>query len=80
MRQFILVLGIICIFTFFGCGQGKESKQAAQSETKEADEAVMQMLRSNDDFLMFSNSQKDQVNLVYRRKDGNYGWIEPDFE
>lgn len=43
-------------------------------------EAVVQMELSGDDFLMFSNSQTNQVNVVYRRKDGNYGWIEPDFE
>jgi putative sigma-54 modulation protein len=41
-------------------------------------EAVMQMVLSGDGFLMFSNSQTNQVNVVYRRKDGNYGWIEPD--
>jgi len=43
-------------------------------------EAVAQMKLIGDDFLMFSNSQTNQVNVVYRRKDGNYGWIEPDFE
>lgn len=43
-------------------------------------EAVMQMLTSEEDFIMFSNSVTDQVNVVYKRKDGNYGWIEPDFE
>lgn len=43
-------------------------------------EAVAQMELTEDDFLMFSNSQTDQVNVVYKRKDGNYGWIEPDFE
>lgn len=43
-----------------------------------AQEAVTQMMLSGDDFLMFSNSQTDQINVVYRRKDGNYGWIEPD--
>ncbi len=43
-------------------------------------EAAMQIELSGDDFLMFSNSQTDQVNVVYKRKDGNYGWIEPDFE
>jgi putative sigma-54 modulation protein len=42
-------------------------------------EAVTQIELSGDDFLMFSNSQTNQVNVVYRRKDGNYGWIEPDF-
>ena len=43
-------------------------------------EAVTQIELSGDDFLMFSNSQTNQVNVVYRRKDGNYGWIEPNFE
>ena len=43
-------------------------------------EAAAQIELSGDDFLMFSNSQTNQVNVVYRRKDGNYGWIEPDFE
>ncbi|MFC1715213.1 ribosome hibernation-promoting factor, HPF/YfiA family [Candidatus Poribacteria bacterium] len=42
-------------------------------------EAVVQVEISGDDFLMFSNSQTNQVNVIYRRKDGNYGWIEPDF-
>ena len=43
-------------------------------------EAAMQMTLLGDDFLVFSNSRTDQVNVVYKRKDGNYGWIEPDFE
>lgn len=42
-------------------------------------EAVMQMELLANDFLMFSNSQTNQVNVVYKRNDGNYGWIEPDF-
>ncbi len=43
-------------------------------------EAVKQMMLLENDFLMFSNSQTNQVNVVYRRKDGNYGWIEPDLD
>ena len=54
----------------------KVSKFAPKPITTQ--EAVMQMVLSGDDFLMFSNSQTNQVNVVYRRKDGNYGWIEPD--
>ncbi|MFQ5870241.1 MAG: ribosome hibernation-promoting factor, HPF/YfiA family [Candidatus Zixiibacteriota bacterium] len=41
-------------------------------------EAVMQMMLLGDDFLVFSNSRTNQVNVVYMRKDGNYGWIEPE--
>ncbi|MDQ1316937.1 MAG: putative sigma-54 modulation protein [Candidatus Poribacteria bacterium] len=43
-------------------------------------EAVMQIKLLDNDFLVFSNSQTNQVNVVYKRKDGTYGWIEPDFE
>jgi putative sigma-54 modulation protein len=45
-----------------------------------AQEAVMQIRLLDNDFLMFANSQTNQVNVVYKRKDGTYGWIEPDFE
>jgi len=43
-------------------------------------EAVMQMTLTDEDFLVFANSETNQVNVVYRRKDGDYGWIEPYFE
>ncbi len=43
-------------------------------------EAVMQLDVLDDEFMMFSNSQTNQVNVIYKRKDGSYGWIEPDFE
>jgi len=43
-------------------------------------DAVEQIMHSDDGFLMFSNSETDQVNVVYKRKDGNYGWLEPDSE
>jgi putative sigma-54 modulation protein len=40
------------------------------------DEAVMQMDLMNNDFLVFMNAQSRDVNVVYRRQDGNYGLIE----
>ncbi|HEY8463589.1 MAG TPA: ribosome-associated translation inhibitor RaiA [Bacillota bacterium] len=43
------------------------------------EEAVMQMELLDHDFYVFSNSDTDEVNVVYRRKDGNYGLIEPEF-
>lgn len=43
------------------------------------EEAVMQMDLLGHDFYVFSNSDTDEVNVVYRRKDGNYGLIEPEF-
>ena len=41
------------------------------------DEAVMQMDLVKDNFLVFTNSRTDKVNVLYRRRDGNYGLIEP---
>ncbi len=40
-------------------------------------EAVMQMELAGAPVLVFRNEKKDGVNVVYRRDDGNIGWIEP---
>ena len=40
------------------------------------DEAVMQMDLMNNDFLVFRNANSKEVNVVYRRGDGNVGLIE----
>ncbi|MCG0238708.1 MAG: ribosome-associated translation inhibitor RaiA [Firmicutes bacterium] len=42
------------------------------------EEAVMQMNLLGHDFYVFTNAETGQVNVVYRRKDGNYGLIEPE--
>lgn len=41
------------------------------------DEAVMQMNLMHKEFLVFTDSASDNINVLYRRKDGNYGLIEP---
>jgi ribosome hibernation promoting factor len=43
------------------------------------DEAVLQMELSTKQFLVFLNSQTDKVNVLYRRKKGDFGLIEPAF-
>lgn len=40
-------------------------------------EAVMQMELSNAPVLVFRNESSDGLNVVYRREDGNIGWIDP---
>ncbi|MDX1400963.1 MAG: ribosome-associated translation inhibitor RaiA [Kiloniellales bacterium] len=40
-------------------------------------EAVMQMDLANLPALMFRNSAHGGLNMVYRREDGNIGWIDP---
>ncbi len=44
------------------------------------EEACVQMELLGHSFYVFSNSETDEVNVVYKRKDGTYGLIEPDFE
>ncbi|SEN13377.1 putative sigma-54 modulation protein [Stigmatella aurantiaca] len=41
------------------------------------DEAVMQMNLMNNDFYVFHNVETDSMCVLYRRKDGQYGLIEP---
>lgn len=43
----------------------------------DSEEAILQMNLLNHDFFMFLNMDTEQVNVVYRRKDGHYGMIEP---
>ena len=43
----------------------------------DAQEAVMEMELLNHSFYVFRNSHNDEVNVVYKRKDGEYGLIEP---
>jgi putative sigma-54 modulation protein len=41
------------------------------------EEAVLQMDLIGHDFFVFRNADTDEINVVYRRRDGNYGLIEP---
>ena len=41
------------------------------------EEAVMQMDLMNNDFLVFTRPDTNEVSVVYRRKDGNYGVLHP---
>ena len=40
-------------------------------------DAVMLMDLRNTSALMFTNSGTGQLNMIYRRDDGNIGWVEP---
>lgn len=41
------------------------------------EEAVMQMDLLEKEFLVFTDSSSEEINVAYRRKDGNYGLIVP---
>jgi putative sigma-54 modulation protein len=41
------------------------------------EEAAMQIAMSQQDFLVFRNSRSREINVIYKRRDGNLGLIEP---
>lgn len=43
----------------------------------DVEEAALQLDLLDDNFLVFTNARSDQVNVLYRRKDGHYGLIQP---
>ena len=40
-------------------------------------EAVMELELSDTPFVLFTNDRYNAINIVYRRSDGNIGWIDP---
>lgn len=43
------------------------------------EEAVLQMELLGHNFFVYKNGDTGEVNVVYKRKDGNYGLIEPEY-
>lgn len=43
----------------------------------DVEEASLQLKLSNSEFMVFTNSKTRLINVLYRRKDGNFGLIEP---
>lgn len=46
-------------------------------QTMSVSEAVMRMNLSGENALLFRNAQHDGLNMIYRRTDGNVGWVDP---
>jgi len=63
--------------------QGGEDAPAIIAETRvdipqsSVSDAVMLMDLRNTNALMFKNSATGDYNMIYRREDGNIGWVEP---
>ena len=43
------------------------------------EEAVLQMELIGHNFFLFQDSEDNKVNVIYKRKDGDYGLLEPDY-
>lgn len=68
---------------FNGDPAGEEAKPLIVAETSRAlrelsvSAAVMQLDLTDEAFLLFRNSGTGGLNVVYRRQDGNIGWLDP---
>ena len=44
------------------------------------EEAILQMELVQHNFFVFKDADTNNVNVIYKRKDGNYGLLEPDYK
>ena len=45
----------------------------------DSEEAILQMDLLGHNFFVYQDAESSKVNVVYKRKDGNYGLLEPEF-
>ena len=74
-------------YTIFSPGKASNDEEAGAptivAETRvdipeaSVSDAVMLMDLRNTNALMFKNSGTGEYNMIYRREDGNIGWVEP---
>lgn len=53
------------------------AESASNVKTMSVSEAVMQLELSDTPAVLFRNVKHDGLNMVYRREDGNIGWVDP---
>jgi len=51
--------------------------EKVDTKPMDVDEAAQQMELSKRNFLVFFNSKSNNINVIYKRNDGNLGLIEP---
>jgi len=56
---------------------GELMVESIEYKPMDVEEALMQLKLVNDDFLVFTNARSGQVNVLYRRKGGNFCLIQP---
>lgn len=54
------------------------AEMASSIQTMSVSEAVMRLDLSGENALLFRNAQHSGLNMVYRRADGNVGWVDPE--
>jgi hypothetical protein len=54
------------------------AEDTAPLPTLAVSEAVMRLDLSGQTFMVFRNGAHGGLNVIYRREDGNIGWLDPD--
>jgi ribosomal subunit interface protein len=54
------------------------AEMTSDIQTMSVSDAVMRLDLSGEDALMFRNASHNGLNMVYKRADGNIGWVDPD--
>jgi len=70
------------IVSFTSSEEGEREQRIVATDQYEPkpmalEEAAMQLETLGYDFLVFLNAETERVNVVYRRKDGDFGFIDP---
>jgi hypothetical protein len=53
------------------------AESAASIDELSVGEAVMKLDFTEEPFVVFRNGRNGSLNVVYKRKDGNVGWLDP---
>jgi putative sigma-54 modulation protein len=53
-------------------------KKTVSAKPMNAEEAILQMNLLGHEFFMFTNEETNEINVVYKRKEGHYGLIGPE--
>ena len=54
------------------------AEQPMQIQKMSVSDAVMRMDLSGQTAILFRNPKNNHLNMIYRRADGNIGWVEPE--
>ncbi|MEG6506847.1 ribosome hibernation-promoting factor, HPF/YfiA family [Nitratidesulfovibrio sp. 1201_IL3209] len=71
----------IDVFTFSTMGEGEDRTIVGTDhfapKPMHVDEAAMQLDQGDNEFLVFLNAEVERVNIIYRRRNGDFGLIDP---
>jgi len=60
-----------------GFGEPTIAMEKLVAKPMDPEEAAMQLAISQQDFLVFRNPRSNEINVLYKKRDGNLGLIEP---